>query len=203
MSKKSEHNAQVRKQRIGQPLKDPKRADGTGASDEKRGLAQGGAPGKPLPRWLARTIKGVALLAALSCLSGILSFLFPPSVPVTSPILGTLVPPVEIMNQSLLPIHNVSYGCELAFVVDQSGFAVSPNAGAPSPQKSKSFFPGRQKTPVECQGQIDLRGVRIKSTEYHVSISYFHAGWPFRRHTEYRVKGAFDMQGNLLHWIVE
>lgn len=203
MSKKSEHSARVRKQRIAQPLKAERKADSPGVSIEKQAEAPRRESRKPLPKWLVRTLMVVAPLAALSCLSGIVSAIVPPSVPVPSPLMASIVPPVEIVNQSLLPIYKIDYACEFASIEDQSGFAVPPSAPVPNPGKTQSILYRKQSIPVECVGGTNLTGLRVKSAEFRVSIAYFHAGWPFRRHTEYRVKSAFDPQGKFLHWAVE
>ena len=73
----------------------------------------------------------------------------------------------------------------------------------PNSTKTQSILYHAQKIPVECVGGTNLGGVRIKSAEFRVFISYFPLGWPFRRHTEYRVASEFDVRGNFLHWVVE
>jgi hypothetical protein len=203
MSKKSEHSARVRKQRIAQPPKAERKAGSPIVSEEKPTDAPVGRSRNPLPKWLVRTLQGVALLAALSCLSGVLSVIFPPSVPVPSAYIASIVPPVEIVNPSLLPIYKIDYACEFTSLQDQSGFAIPPTAPVPDAVKTKSILYRKESIPVECVGGTNVTGIRIKSVEFRVSISYFHAGWPFRRHTEYRVRSEFDAQRNFLHWTVE
>jgi len=203
MSKKSEHSARVRKQRIAQPPKIQGEARNAAVSDEKPADAPVGWSPIRLPKWLVRTLLGVGLLVALSCLSGIVSAILPPSVPAPSSMMAALVPPVEIVNQSFLPIYKIDYACEFASVQDQSGFAVPPSSLVPNAVKTKSILHRNEKIPVDCVGGTDVSGIRIKSLEFRVSISYFHAGWPFRRHTEYRVRSEFDVQRNFLHWTVQ
>jgi hypothetical protein len=202
MSKKSERNAQVQKHRIAQPLKGERKVDVTGATEKKQGNAPGLESRAALPKWLVITGIVTTVLAAFSCLSVLISLIAPPSVPLPSPIFGSIVPQVEIVNPNLLPIYRVDSACDLTSVADQSGFAVPPRASS-SEKKTTSVLYRGQKIPVDCRGEIDLRGIRVKSTEFRVSISYFPLGWPFRRHTEYVVKGAFDTQGYLLRWMVQ
>jgi hypothetical protein len=203
MSKKSEHSARVQKQRVAQPPKGQRDPSGPAASD----VTQVDTPpaGSPMrsPRWLSRAAQGLAILVALSCLSGIASLLVPPSVPVPSSMIVSVVPPVEIVNPSLLPIYKIDYACEFVSLQDQSGFSFPPAAAVPNPTKSKSNLYHRQTIPVECVGGMNLGGIRIRSVEFRVSISYLPFGWPFRRHIEYRVTSAFDTQGNFQRWAVE
>ena len=203
MSKKSERDARIQKQRTAQPPPVQGTANAPGASDEKQADTPVGWSGKRLPRWFVRTGQGVALLVTLSCLSGMASLIVPPSVPVPDTLIPSIVPPVEIVNQSFLPIYKIDYACEFVSLQDQSGFAVPPSAPVPDAIKTKSILHAKEKVPVECVGGTNLSGIRIKSVEFRVSISYFHAGWPFRRHTEYRVRSDFDTQGRFLHWVVQ
>lgn len=203
MSKKSERTAQVRKQRIAETQSGPRKVNAVGTSVEKRKETPGEGSRQPLPKWAVIAGTVAALLAALSCLSAILSLIVPPSVTPPDPIFGSIAPTVEIVNGSLLPVYNLQSGCELTAAIDQSGFAVSPKAPVSSPSETSPVLSWGQKAPVACRGQMDLTGIRVKSTEFRVSISYLPLGWPFRRHTEYQLKGAFDPQGNLPHWTVE
>jgi hypothetical protein len=203
MSKKSEHSARVRKQRTVQPPRVQEKANSSDLSDVKPAEAPRVVLRTPLPKWLVRTLQVMAPLAALSCLCGIVSAIVPPSVPVPSPLMASIVPPVEIVNQSFLPIYKIDYSCEFASIQDQSGFSVPAGAPVPDAVKTKSILHRNEKMPVECVGGMDVSGLRIKSTEFRVTISYFHVGWPFRRHTEYRVRSEFDTHGNFLHWTVE
>ncbi len=120
-----------------------------------------------------------------------------------SPYTPSIVPPVEILNPSPLPIYKVDYACEFVAIQDQSGFTFPPSAPVPNATKREPILHGREKIPVECVGGMNLSGIRVKSAEFKVSIAYFYFGWPFRRHTEYRVKSSFDVQGRFLRWVVE
>jgi hypothetical protein len=199
MSKKSEQDAQVRKQRAAL-LRGPKPA--TAPIGEHRKEPPAGSFSQ-LPRWQVLCIKVVFALVALSLLSGLLSLILPPLVPTPPAFMVSILPQLGIVNQSLLPIHGLRYTCELSSVADQSGFTVRQDAAASAPPQTASILYPRQQVPVECRGQVDLRGIRIKTSELKVSISYFHLGWPLRRHTEYMVKGDFDAMGNLRRWAVQ
>jgi hypothetical protein len=50
---------------------------------------------------------------------------------------------------------------------------------------------------------MNVGGVRIRNVEFRVTLSYFHLGWPFRRHVEYTVRSEFDVTGRFLRWSVE
>jgi hypothetical protein len=201
MSKKSEQDAQVRKQRAA-ALRGPKPASAAVSIGEHRKDVPAGIF-RQRPRWQVLSIKVVLALVGLSFLSGLLSLIFPPLVPTPPAFMVSILPQLGIVNQSLLPIHGLRYTCELSSVADQSGFTVRQDAAAASPPQTASILYPRQQVPVECRGQVDLRGIRIKTSELKVSISYFHLGWPLRRHAEYMVKGDFDATGSLRRWVVE
>lgn len=205
MSKKSEHSARIRKQRIAQIPKSEEKLNGADVSDGKSVEAHGIGlfhRFRRLPKSRSIPILVVAVLVAFSCLSGIASWIVPPSVPVPSALVPSIVPPVEIVNQSLLPIYKLGYKCEFIALEDQSGMSIGPNAPVPDVTTTQSILYFKQRIPVECVGGTNLSGIRIKSVEFRVSLSYFHLGWPFRRHTEYQVRSEFDAQGRFLHWVV-
>jgi hypothetical protein len=206
MSKKSEQKARVEKQRAASPLKGPEEASGTVVPDEKPARASGSRRGGSLnrrPKWLVITLRSVAVLAVLSCLSGITSFIVPPSLPVPSQFMRSIAPLLGVVNASPLPIYRVDTACDLADVVDQSGFSTAPTEAAPNPNQMQPVVHSKETIPVSCVGKMDLSGMRLRNVEFRVVISYFPLGWPFRRHTEYHVSSEFDPRGNFLQWTVQ
>ncbi|HTS27655.1 MAG TPA: hypothetical protein VMH81_17395 [Bryobacteraceae bacterium] len=205
MSKKSERIAQVRKYRIAERQKSDRPAE-----PEAQAAAAVPAPRwklvnpfKLLPRKWVLPSAIVAGLAAFVGLSGLMSLVLPPSVPVPNSLVPSIVPPVEIVNPSLLPIYKVNYACEFVAVEDQAGLSLGPSVRVRNPIQTKSYLLFHQKVPVECVGGTSIGGVRIQHISFKVSISYFHLGWPFRRYTEYLVRSDFDPQGRFMRWEVE
>ena len=142
-------------------------------------------------------------LVGLSCLSGLVSVVLAPQVIPPAPLLPNLAPAIDIVNRSFLPLKSVEYTCALVSLSDQSGFAVSD----PAPEKAEKHTTpslGRgEKASFTCDDHLDPRGLRVRLAESKVTISYFHPGWPFRRHSEYRVRGEFDQRGFPMRWAVE
>jgi len=202
MSKKSERDAQLQKVRSARPVQSQRRADGLGPSAEKQQEAVRTSR-KPLPRWCFWTLAVVLPLAGLSCLSGLISVIEPPGVLPPPPILPTLAPQIGIANQSFLPLKSVEYTCEMVTLTDQSGFAVSERAPGKSEKHTYPSLARGERVPLDCQSHLDPQGLRIKFAEAAVKVSYFHPGWPFRRHTQYRLVGEFDSRGFPLGWRVD
>jgi hypothetical protein len=205
MSKKSERDAQVRKQRMAQPLERQAQAYDADLSERKSAKAGDGLfqRFRRLPKQRSIPVALLVLLVVFSCLSGIVSLIVPPSVPVPTSLVPSIVPPVEIVNSSPLPVYKLQYVCQFVSLTDQSGFSVGPSAPVPDEKATQSILYFKQKIPVECVGGTHLAGIRIRNVEFRVSLSYFHLGWPFRRHTEYRVESEFDPQGRFMHWTVQ
>jgi hypothetical protein len=199
MSKRSDQIAQLRKQRAAEAVRGTRPIDVERVPPDYRRPSPGFFAG--MPKWKSLGIKAVIVVVGLSILSGLLSLLLPPLVPTPPPFMVSIVPQLEIVNQSLLPIHGIRYTCQLASLTDQSGFAVGSSAEA-QVQPAPTLYP-RQRVPIECSGQPDLRGIRLREVDLKVSISYFHFGWPIRRHTDYTVKGDLDNIGGVRRWQVD
>jgi hypothetical protein len=206
MSKKSEQKARLQKQRIATPLTGLEEASGTAIPDMTPARSSGRGLGdllKQRPKWQVISLWGVAVLAVLSCLCGILSLIVPPALPVPSPLMMTIAPVLGVVNSSPLPMYGVDTTCDLADVVDQSGFSSAPTENAPNPNKRVPVVHAKETIPVNCVGRMDLSGMRLRNVEFRVVISYFPFGWPLRRHTEYHVSNEVDPRGNFMHWSVQ
>jgi len=215
MSKKSERLAQLRKHRLAESQK---KAGSPGLSapiedgvEEKKPKPTLRFPRRKLPNPLTLLPKkyfwpavGLIALIALVCLCGILALILPATVPTPSPLMAAIVPPVQIVNRSFLPMYRVNYGCRFVALTDQTGFSFGPRVNFPDSRETQAVLPGRDKIPsMECVGGTNLAGIRVKSVEFRVSMSYFPFGWPFRRHLDYTVRSEFDERGQFQRWVVE
>ncbi|HLK62923.1 MAG TPA: hypothetical protein VKU19_05765 [Bryobacteraceae bacterium] len=206
MSKKSERLAQLQKLRTAER----QRKEGSGISPALAQAPPSQRPNFALRNPLARVpskfiwpARIALVLVGLSCLCAILSLIFPPYVPTPSSYAFSIVPPVEVVNGSLLPLYRMNYICEFVGATDQAGFTLPPTHKPVEGPKTQSSLYFHQRVPVECVGGMNLSGVRASSFEFRVSLSYFPFLWPIRRHSEYTVRSESSVQGQFLHWVVE
>jgi hypothetical protein len=146
------------------------------------------------------TVAVSVLVSALASVSAIVPFFQPPSVQTPVPLSkrDPLSIPLEITNESFVPIFWVTYMCEATKTQSLSGDFELDGFRFQYKNRTRSILYPKNRMTANCNWLgADMP---MRKAEYRLVLEYYGLPWPFKRESEYSFIGIFDETGVLLRW---